>query len=153
MSDVKIKYFSYCFSLLFSSLQQHHEIQLPMKNLISYILIVATIQLGNVVDAQSISRIAFGSCSHQNLNQPILDSVIAEKPDLFIYLGDNIYGDTRNMRKLQRKYDKLAAKPEFQRLRQSVRVIATWDDHDYGIDDGDGSFPKKKESKEIFLNF
>ncbi|MFM9949864.1 MAG: hypothetical protein ACKV1O_18150, partial [Saprospiraceae bacterium] len=31
------------------------------------------------------------------------------------------------------KYAKLAAKPEFQRLKKGTRLLATWDDHDFGI--------------------
>ncbi len=32
-------------------------------------------------------------------------------------------------------------------------IIGTWDDHDYGINDGGKDFPKKKESKELMLSF
>lgn len=102
---------------------------------------------------QPVTRITFGSCAHQDKAQPILDSVVARQPDLFIYLGDNIYGDTRDMQKLRRKYETLAARPEFQRLWQSTRVLATWDDHDYGENDAGRYFPFRKESKEIFLEF
>jgi hypothetical protein len=45
-----------------------------------------------------ISKIAFGSCGHQDHDQPVLDTVVAEQPDLFVYLGDNIYGDTTDMK-------------------------------------------------------
>ena len=38
-----------------------------------------------------VSRIAFGSCGHQDHDQPVLNTVVSKKPDLFIYLGDNIY--------------------------------------------------------------
>lgn len=55
-----------------------------------------------------ISRIAFGSCGNQNKSQPILKQVIDRKPDLFCYLGDNIYGDSRTLAVLRAKYLKLA---------------------------------------------
>ena len=48
--------------------------------------------------------IAIGSCSKQTKNQKILDTVLLYQPDLFIYLGDNIYGDTRDMSVLKKKY-------------------------------------------------
>ncbi|HMO15038.1 MAG TPA: alkaline phosphatase D family protein [Pirellulaceae bacterium] len=99
------------------------------------------------------SRIAFGSCGHQDKPQPILDQVIAAKSDLFIYLGDNIYGDTRDMQVLKSKYDKLGAKPEFQRLRRHCPVLAIWDNHDYGENDAGNEYPMKRESREIFLDF
>ncbi|MFN9381906.1 MAG: alkaline phosphatase D family protein [Pirellulaceae bacterium] len=99
------------------------------------------------------TRIAFGSCGHQNKPQPVLDRVVQAKPDLFIYLGDNIYGDTRDMKLLQAKYDLLGAKPEFQRLRASVPVVSIWDDHDYGENDAGIDYPMKEESRAIFFDF
>lgn len=101
----------------------------------------------------NISRIAFGSCSSQNKDQPILNAVAAKQNDLFIYLGDNIYGDTEDMNVLISKYGKLSCKPEFQNLVQSCEVLATWDDHDYGVNDGGAEYPQKEASKNIFLDF
>ncbi|HEY0679014.1 MAG TPA: alkaline phosphatase D family protein [Chitinophagaceae bacterium] len=100
-----------------------------------------------------ISKIAFGSCAHETSPQPILDVVVQHKPDVFVYLGDNIYGDTKDMNVLRAKYRQLAEKPEFQRLKKNVRLLATWDDHDYGWNDIGRHYPFKKESKEIFLEF
>ncbi len=100
-----------------------------------------------------ISRIAFGSCSNQDDPLPILRTVLEWEPDVFVYLGDNIYGDTRDMKLLEAKYAKLAAKKDFQNLRAAVPTIATWDDHDYGDNDAGKEFPFKEESKEIFLKF
>src|SRR5687768_958779 len=53
------------------------------------------------------ARIAFGSCGHQDKPQPVLRTVVGRRPDLFIYLGDNIYGDTRDMEVLKAKYARL----------------------------------------------
>ncbi len=100
-----------------------------------------------------ISKIAFGSCSSQDRPMPMLRTVVEWKPELFIYLGDNIYGDTRDMAELQATYDELAANRDFQALRAQMPVIATWDDHDYGENDAGQEYPFKAESKAIFLNF
>jgi alkaline phosphatase D len=102
---------------------------------------------------QPLTRIAFGSCCHQDKEQPIWANVNRFAPDLFIFLGDNIYGDTEDMAVMRGKYSKLAAKPGFQELRKKAKVIATWDDHDYGVNDGGFEYPKKKESREVFLDF
>ncbi len=99
------------------------------------------------------ARIAFGSCGSQERPMPILDSVTKQQPDLFIWLGDNIYGDTKDMQVLRDKYAMLAAKPEFQRLKSAAPFLATWDDHDYGWNDAGRHYPFKEESKEIFLDF
>jgi alkaline phosphatase D len=100
-----------------------------------------------------ISKIAFGSCGHETQPQPILNLVVQHKPDLFVYLGDNIYGDTKDMKTLKAKYDSLAAKPEFQYLKKNVPIVATWDDHDFGWNDSGKYYPFKEASKNIFLNF
>lgn len=99
------------------------------------------------------SRIAFGSCGHQDKPQPILNTIVSKAPDLFIYLGDNIYGDTKDMKVLQAKYDTLGRKPEFQKLRAAVPVLSIWDDHDFGWNDAGKEYEFKAESKEIFMDF
>ena len=98
-------------------------------------------------------KIAFGSCAHQDKKQPMLLNAVKLNPDLFIYLGDNIYGDTRDMDLLKKKYQKLASKTEFQELKKSTKILSVWDDHDYGENDKGRHYPFKKESKEIFMNF
>ncbi|MEI6312596.1 MAG: alkaline phosphatase D family protein [Bacteroidota bacterium] len=100
-----------------------------------------------------IQKICFGSCGKETKEQPILNTIVNDKPDLFIYLGDNIYGDTKDMSVLKAKYNKLGCKTEFQNLFASCRVLATWDDHDYGQNDAGMNYPMKNESKEIFLDF
>lgn len=100
-----------------------------------------------------LTRIAFGSCAHQDKDQPIWDRVNAWEPELFIFLGDNIYGDTEDMQVLRAKYRQLAEKPGFRALRRRTEVIATWDDHDYGVNDGGSEYPMKAESAAIFLDF
>jgi alkaline phosphatase D len=108
---------------------------------------------GHAKSEPPLTRIAFGSCAKQDKEQPIWDMVNAYAPELFIFLGDNIYGDTEDMAVLRAKYAQLAAKPGFQKLKASSRVIATWDDHDYGVNDGGAEYRKKQESKDMFLDF
>ncbi len=101
----------------------------------------------------STTRIAFGSCAHQDKEQPLLKVAASLNPDIFVFLGDNIYGDSRSMDTLRAKYAKLAAKEEFQNLFSQTRVFAVWDDHDYGENDSGRHYPFKAESKEIFMDF
>lgn len=102
---------------------------------------------------EPLQRIVFGSCAVQDDPQPIWTAILEENPDLFIFAGDNIYGDTENMDTLRHEYQKLAAKPGFQTLRETTPLLATWDDHDYGANDGGHWYPKKQESESIFLDF
>ncbi|MCB0064958.1 MAG: alkaline phosphatase family protein [Caldilineaceae bacterium] len=104
-------------------------------------------------DTQPLTVIAFGSCANQSKPQPIWDAINANRPDLFIFLGDNIYGDTEDMELLRARYAQLGRQPGYQRLLTRTPVIATWDDHDYGANDAGAGYPQKQASKQIFLDF
>lgn len=100
-----------------------------------------------------LERIAFGSCDTQDHPQLIWDDVLAAQPNLFLFLGDNIYADTEDMAVMKAKYGVLGAVPGYQKLWKTCPVLATWDDHDYGVNDGGASYPKKVESQQIMLDF
>jgi len=104
-------------------------------------------------DKKPLSRIAFGSCAHQDREQPIWEPIVREKPELFLFLGDVIYADTEDMKVMKAKYDKLAKVPGWKKLRETCPVMAMWDDHDMGADDAGAEYPKKKESQQLFLDF
>ena len=98
--------------------------------------------------ADGFNVIAFGSCANQTQPQPIWDAVLAERPDVFLFLGDNVYADTENMDTMRVAYEQLGAQPGFQRLRAETPVLATWDDHDFGVNDGGADYPQRE-----FLRF
>ena len=100
-----------------------------------------------------VYKVAFGSCAHQKHSLPIFHEVVRHQPDVFVFLGDNIYGDTNDMKVLKQKYQQLGSKPSYQALKQNTEILATWDDHDYGANDAGKHYPHKKESKAIFLDF
>lgn len=105
-----------------------------------------------------VSRVAFGSCADQDKPLPIFDTIAAQKPDLLILLGDNIYADLDRTRKvttevIREKYEVLGKLPAWQKLRTGCPVMATWDDHDYGINDAGREFEFKKDSQALFHDF
>jgi len=106
-----------------------------------------------VIFNQDATRIAFGSCGSQNNELPIFNTVALHQPDLFIFLGDNIYGDTEDMQVLRNKYNQLGNKQSYINMKNNTSILATWDDHDYGWNDAGKYYEYKEESKEIFLDF
>jgi alkaline phosphatase D len=106
----------------------------------------------NAID-QMISRIAFGSCAKENNPQPIWEAIVGQQPEMFLFIGDNIYGDARELDVLKTKWDQLGAQPGYQKLKQTCPVLATWDDHDYGWNDAGAEYPLKRESQQLFLDF
>ena len=102
---------------------------------------------------KTVSTIAFGSCLRQWNPQPVWEAVVARKPDLFLFIGDNVYADTTDMAQMRSTYSKLAAQPGYQRLLAQCPVHATWDDHDYGANDAGADYPMRDQSEQIFLDF
>ena len=126
-----------------------------MKHLLKPILCTA-VALSFVFSANSMaapSKILFGSCGHQDKDIPIFNTINKEQGDLFIFLGDNIYGDTNDMAVLANKYQKLGAKPGFKTLKEQTPIIAMWDDHDFGQNDIGKDYPHKEQSRQIMLDF
>ena len=126
-----------------------------MKNLFKP-LTLSALALSLVISASvtaAPSKILFGSCGHQDKNIPIFNAINKEQGDLFIFLGDNIYGDTNDMDVLADKYQRLGAKPGFKTLKAQTPIIAMWDDHDFGQNDAGKEYPHKEQSRQIMLNF
>lgn len=117
------------------------------------LLICLTLIMFSCNRAPQIIKIAFGSCGHEDEPQPVLSLAADKKPDAFIFLGDNIYGDTYNMDTLENKYKRWMAQSDFKKLESSTKIFATWDDHDFGSNDDGKYYPFKKESKELLLKY
>ena len=108
-----------------------------------------------------LSRITFGSCLKERDDQSIWNTIAAENSDLFLFIGDNVYGDAYRsdpvaldpeMPKMRESYNTLAAVPEFAAFRAQTPVMATWDDHDYGANDGGAYYPFRERAESLFLD-
>ncbi|XP_065854661.1 uncharacterized protein [Euphorbia lathyris] len=107
---------------------------------------------------------------------PIWKAITDFDPQIFIWLGDNVYGDIRclykvfgkertigpwknaprfvpsSQQELESKYHKDKTNPAYSRLRQSTKVIGTWDDHDYGLNDAGKEFEGKVTNQRLLLD-
>jgi alkaline phosphatase D len=119
------------------------------------LLILAGFLYTRGVSAQQAAeiKIAFGSCNKHDLPQPLWKPILQDAPDVFMWLGDNVYGDTPDMDLLKRKYDSQFNQSDYQKVRRSTQVIGTWDDHDYGLNDGGKYFAQKVPSMQLMLDF
>ncbi|WP_439881859.1 alkaline phosphatase D family protein [Pontibacter sp. MBLB2868] len=98
-------------------------------------------------------RIAFGSCNDQNKPQPLWESIVATKPDLWVWLGDNIYANTSNMLDMYTDYQKQLKQEGYQQLLVTTPITGIWDDHDYAYDNAGADYEKKQQSQQLFLDF
>ncbi len=102
-----------------------------------------------------LNRIAFGSCLHQARPQPIIDDLMAASPQLTLMLGDNVYGDFKSSdaAELRAAYEQQAKHPQFGKARRLLPMLATWDDHDYGLNDGGREFAHRVAAARLFHAF
>lgn len=103
------------------------------------------------VDARTL-RIAFGSCAKQSKPQPVWAAVRAARPDLFLFLGDNLYADAQDADTLRQRYAEFRRVEALQSFRRDVPHLATWDDHDYGDDDVGAEYSLKRLSQQLFCD-
>lgn len=104
--------------------------------------------------AAPIRRIAILGCIRQKKPVPALVAYAAAQADLNLWIGDAVYVDTKDdPAAFTEAYAQLASKPGFAELRAHGVHMATWDDHDYGANDADRTYPLKDVSKTAFQRF
>ncbi len=129
-----------------------------MKKLgLTIFLFAITIQFGigqhKELDSQADFVIAFGSCNKQNNSQPFWEGILLQNPNIFIWGGDIVYADSDDMSKIKNDYAIQNSNKGYQKLKKSVPIMGTWDDHDFGKNDAGVEWEKKKESQQLFLDF
>ena len=100
-------------------------------------------------------RIAFGSGSkwQDDRIQPIWPWVTHYEPDIFFWMGDNIYGDSLDPDILREEYRRQREVAGLQPLIHNTSHLAIWDDHDFGLNNHDRTNPIKEGAYEVFLEY
>ncbi len=96
--------------------------------------------------------VAFGSCNMSQEPNPFWDDILAEDPDVWIWGGDIVYADTDDVERLRSIYAMQDTVTGYAKLKNEVPIIGTWDDHDFGLNDGGSDFVIKSESQQVFLD-
>jgi len=110
-------------------------------------------KIPNSIETTNDFVIAFGSCNNQVLPNTFWPEIKKNNPDVWIWGGDVIYSDTEDMAYLERNYLKQKSNVEYSNFSKDIEILATWDDHDYGVNDGGFEYPKKAEAQQLFLDF
>ncbi len=104
---------------------------------------------------------ALGSCAfiHAPLRPEgygIFQRIHEQKPDLMLWLGDNVYlwkDEWNDPAVATRRYAYTRRTAEMQPLLADAAQFAIWDDHDFGPNDADGTLPAKAAMLEVFRRF
>lgn len=101
----------------------------------------------------NLFTIAFGSCNHQNAPNLLWDDIQNDRPDVWVWGGDIIYADTENMQLMADFYEMVKNDSGYKRLAENTTVLGTWDDHDFGVNDGGESYVQKDSAQQLLLDF
>jgi alkaline phosphatase D len=129
------------------------------SNILNIVILIAISITFSTCGNKTIKRndgqisIAFGSCDNQRLTNNLWTEVNKHKPAIWIWGGDNVYCDTENMDTLKACYDKKLNDPAYKQFISDKMIIGTWDDHDYGKNDGGEEYIFKKQSQKLFFEF
>ncbi len=87
-------------------------------------------------------KIAFSACGdYRKADQRAFDAIVAERPVLFIHMGDLHYMDTdsTNLEDYRVNYDAVLNHPNQSALYRSMAIAYMWDDHDFCGNDSNGA--------------
>lgn len=111
----------------------------------------------------TVQHVLVASCfNEEGPDSAVAQSIAEEGADLFLMIGDNVYGDMdgrayRNnqaeLDELRESFRDLAAREDFQAIRASTPMMVAWDDHDYGANDGGRDFPFRRLAERIHERF
>lgn len=124
----------------------------------TYLILVSLVLLFGCKNTSKVVRssevvVTFGSCNKNDVENVFWDDIQLQNPDVFIWGGDIVYADTDDVEKIQSLYDLQNKVPAYAALKEKVFITGTWDDHDYGLNDGGEEFKAKAKSQQAFLNF
>eukprot|EP00397_Hematodinium_sp_SG-2012_P047950 GEMP01054739.1.p1 GENE.GEMP01054739.1~~GEMP01054739.1.p1 ORF type:complete len:405 (+),score=57.30 GEMP01054739.1:87-1217(+) len=131
-----------------------------------------TLVLSLVLTAAATStpsvKMCFASCArvtNPQESQPWWELIVNQQPAAFTWLGDAVYADKWSLERFTtgnklihepeyvKHYNAQKEHPDYKRLRDTTPIFGTWDDHDFGTNDGDKTWPHKKAAHKAFLDF
>jgi len=107
-------------------------------------------------------KIAVASCMDDHWDQKIQDRVwknlLSHQPDMIFLIGDNVYADKHvpknpSLPDFHQRFVETFQKLYLYRHQKLVPILAVWDDHDYGFNNGHKNFVYNKEMRELFRGF
>lgn len=87
--------------------------------------------------ARTAVTAAFASCANATA-EPVWQRIAALKVDQLIFGGDTPYVDVADLPTIRQKQRAFLETPMMQSLIRSTSAVGTWDDHDFGLNNGNG---------------
>ncbi|MEM7385832.1 MAG: alkaline phosphatase D family protein, partial [Verrucomicrobiota bacterium] len=78
------------------------------------------------------------SCVNKEATAPVWEEIGRLSPDLLCLSGDTPYIDTIDLAKVRSKHRAFLREAPMARLARRTSVVGIWDDHDFGLNNGNG---------------
>ena len=106
------------------------------------------------LDAPTVTRLTIGSCAREDPgSSAVWRRMSALQPHAVVLLGDTPYIDSTVLDVQRTRYGEFAAVADFASLLRNTPLYATWDDHDFGLNDTDGQLDGKTNSRRAFIEY
>jgi len=113
--------------------------------------------------SKPLTRILVASClDEEKPDSAAMRSIAGETADLFLMIGDNVYGDRDGpayvnnqpeLDELRASFRDLAAREDLKAVRAKFPMMVAWDDHDFGANDAGREFPFRRLAERIHERF
>ena len=110
-------------------------------------------------ESQKDIKIALASCMSDMIifnTKKIWEGLRQENPDVIFFLGDNVYAGHNEQVSPEKMWDRYVETRSALGIFKSpnlIPIFATWDDHDFGQNNGDKSYAYIPEAQQIFRDF
>jgi alkaline phosphatase D len=128
------------------------------------------LKTGEILDERSFQtldltkpslKFALCSCMDEALHEAaIWRDIVDKKPDMLFFIGDAVYADTgagvggANPYHLWKRFFEAPTTLYIYYSKKLIPIVATWDDHDFGLDDSNcRNYQYVRDSQINFLNF
>ncbi len=107
-------------------------------------------------------KVAVVSCMNDYLHRKgVWQALTTQQPDYIFIIGDSVYADMVSQietdpadpKQLWTRFAQTRNKLQIYKEKRLIPILAIWDDHDFGINNGDRHYKYVLESQENFLNF
>ena len=110
------------------------------------------------VDSLEVEAVVFSSChlpEDMTGSAPTFwsDVRFVAQPQLWLWLGDNIYQDGEDMNAKRREYNRVRENSLYRHdgpvseTKGKIPIMATWDDHDYGYNNAGNEYACPEQSQ------
>lgn len=105
-------------------------------------------------DVEAIVKLGFGSCAEGDEgSSQVFSQMLAAECDTVVLLGDTPYIDSTALHVQRRKHRKFLRTEGLRRLMRCRPLYATWDDHDFGGGNSNGTLAGKVRARQAFTEY